>query len=141
MELLSMKLEKLHESISRVCPINGVSSDGRIDFRLESTLIERNDAQAIMDAYLANPEAWKPTITFEEAWELGEAYVNSKISEGQQRKATVMLLDPTTPQETQAKILSIFNWIKAMEQTAKADPANFDPSTFHEPPFKYEDII
>lgn len=41
----------LHEKISAVCPIDGVSSSGRIDFKPEATEAQRKAAQVIADAW------------------------------------------------------------------------------------------
>ena len=49
-----MTLAQLDQMINTVCPIYGISSDGRIDFRPEATQQQMDDAQAIMDANISN---------------------------------------------------------------------------------------
>lgn len=49
-------LNHVHELISTLCPIHGVSSDGRIDFKEEATPQQRTAAQAIVDGWLANDQ-------------------------------------------------------------------------------------
>lgn len=44
-------LADLAQSIQAVCPIDGVSSDGRIDFRPEATTEQRAAAQSIFDSW------------------------------------------------------------------------------------------
>lgn len=43
-----MNIENLDTLIKAVCPIYGVSSDGKIDFKPEATAQQKIDAQAIM---------------------------------------------------------------------------------------------
>ena len=52
-----MKLYELDEAIKAVCPIDGISCNGRIDYRPEATEQQRAAAQAIMDAELPNLES------------------------------------------------------------------------------------
>lgn len=47
-----MIISELHDKIALVCPIDGVSSDGRIDFKPEATQEQKDAAQVIMDAEL-----------------------------------------------------------------------------------------
>lgn len=48
-----MKIAELHALVEAVCPIVGIDSDGGIDFKLEATEQQRQDAQAVMDAHIA----------------------------------------------------------------------------------------
>ena len=44
-----MKLYELDAMIKIICPIHGLSSDGRIDFKETATAAQKTAAQAIMD--------------------------------------------------------------------------------------------
>lgn len=48
-----MKLAELDALIRAVCPIDGIASDGRIDFKQEATDEQKAEAQALMAAHLA----------------------------------------------------------------------------------------
>lgn len=53
-------LEKLHEAIAQVCPIDGISDNGdgsyRIDFKDEATPEQRDEAMAIAASFVEAPE-------------------------------------------------------------------------------------
>lgn len=49
-----MKLFELDQMIQQVCPIYGISSNGRIDFKPEATESQRALAQSIVIANLTN---------------------------------------------------------------------------------------
>lgn len=51
-----MNLINLHHLISAVCPIDGISSSGRIDFKPEATDEQKAAAQALMDTHLPSIE-------------------------------------------------------------------------------------
>lgn len=46
-----MRISDLHDAIKAVCPIDGVSSDGRIDFQPTATQQQRAAARAIVDGW------------------------------------------------------------------------------------------
>lgn len=48
---MGMRVEKLHELVAAVCPINGVNSNHEIDFKDESTKAQRDYALAVAAAY------------------------------------------------------------------------------------------
>jgi len=50
-------LSELTKQILAVCPIEGVSSNGEIQFVPTATSAQRNQAQQLMAAWLALPEA------------------------------------------------------------------------------------
>ena len=55
-----MNVRNLHIAISSVCPVEGVSSNGRIDFLPEATEEQRAAAQAILDNWVdPTPPDWK----------------------------------------------------------------------------------
>lgn len=47
-----MRIEQLDAAIKAVCPVDGVASTGRIDFRKEATPEQRAAAQSLMDEHL-----------------------------------------------------------------------------------------
>lgn len=51
-----MKLYQIDEAIKVVCPIDGIDSNGVIQFRPEATDEQKAAARAIMDAELPNLE-------------------------------------------------------------------------------------
>ena len=56
-----MKLYQLAEMIAKVCPIDGINSNGVISFKPEATPEQRAAAQSMMDSNLAKlslPEVW-----------------------------------------------------------------------------------
>lgn len=58
-----MKISKLTELISAVCPIIGINSDGVIWFKPEATDEQKAAAQALIDANLSllgQPDRWSP---------------------------------------------------------------------------------
>ena len=62
-----MIISELNDKIALVCPIDGISSDGRIDFKPEATEEQKVAAQAVMDAnlpFLSNTPTPQPiTLT------------------------------------------------------------------------------
>lgn len=54
-----MNLSALHQEIAAIAPIEGVSTDGRIDFLPEATEQQRADAQTIFDNWIdPEPPNW-----------------------------------------------------------------------------------
>jgi hypothetical protein len=47
-----MNIEQLSLLITDAAPIHGIDSDGRIDFKVEATEVQRSTARAVMDANL-----------------------------------------------------------------------------------------
>jgi len=65
-------LVDLHNAVASVAPIEGVSSDGRIDFLPEATEDQRIAAQAILDSWQDPPEpdwaGFRLALYAEDAW-------------------------------------------------------------------------
>lgn len=57
-----MNIAKLHSAIETVCPIDGVNSDGRIDFKLEATEAQKEAARELLTNWQDVPEEkkWTP---------------------------------------------------------------------------------
>lgn len=51
-----MRIDELDQAIKQVCPIDGISSDGRIDFTDDATAEQRAAAQSLMDVNLPTLE-------------------------------------------------------------------------------------
>lgn len=57
MKITGDNIIALDNAIKAVCPIDGISSTGRIDFKPEATEAQRAAARDLMEAHLAAPEA------------------------------------------------------------------------------------
>lgn len=51
-----MKISDIHLQISLICPINGVNSNGEIDFKEEATAPERDSARDLIDQLIKELE-------------------------------------------------------------------------------------
>jgi len=80
-----MLIYELNDKIKQVCPIIGISSDGKIDFADNATENQRNAAQAIMDAEL--PELGNPSPQILILQQI--AALEATITERRIREATI----------------------------------------------------
>lgn len=66
-------IEQASEAISAVCPIDGISSEGRIDFRSNATALQKSAAQQIMDQWLAGTLPAAPQRIVVTPWQIRKA--------------------------------------------------------------------
>lgn len=74
-----MILQRLHAKLEAVCPILGVSADGKIDFAENATPTQRDDAYAILDAF--DPVAELAAVEAEKIAETGKQVALKTLAE------------------------------------------------------------
>lgn len=57
----SAEIQALTEAVSAVCPIDGVSSTGRVDFKESATQEQRDAAVAVVKGFVYVPAAPEPS--------------------------------------------------------------------------------
>lgn len=117
-----MGIEKLDRSIRDVCPIDGVSSAGRIDFRAEATSEQRAAATAILSEWDCPAKCWRAGSRYATADAVRER--NAALDHAGQLAAIVA----TTTDPTLLLLLGIIEeiieelrWIKAGKPKASRE--------------------
>jgi len=121
------KLAALTEKIKKICPVDGLSGNGRIDFKGEASADERAAAQVIMDAYLTNPEAWEPTLSDDEVKESAMQKCEAHFSKCGYTPFRVIdllsqLSNPETTTERRANIAHVQAWMQSCRDATLKDP-------------------
>lgn len=81
------------------------------------------------------------TQTSDIARQKGEAYVGKFFTALQMMKLIILLQSSSTPTAQLAKVQAVYTWLNTIEAAWLSTPTTFDPTTFGNPPYMYNEIL